>query len=131
MDPKEISKTIVAQLEAGWNNADGAQFALPFATQSDFVDIRGTLHPNSPAAAIGAEHDGIFASIYKGSRIRYEVAQATPIDTNTILAHARAELDAPVGPLAGKTNSTITLVLVQQEGDWKIRGFHNTLVFRH
>ncbi len=130
MNPKEISKTIAAQLETGWNNANGAQFALPFAAQSDFVDIRGALHPNSPAAVIGAEHDGIFASLYKSSKVKFSVIQANPIDTNTILAHIRASLDTPSGPLAGKTNSTITLVLVQQGGDWKIRGFHNTLVHR-
>ena len=131
MDPKEIMKTVLTHLEAGWNNADGAQFALPFAGYSDFVDIRGALHPNSPPAGIAGAHDGIFRSIYKGSRGKYELIQAVPIDNNTILAHARAELDAPVGPLAGKSNSTITLVLVQQEGAWKIRGFHNTLVVRH
>jgi hypothetical protein len=67
-------------------------------------------------------------SIYKDSKVIYQLLQAVPIGSQTILVNAQTELDAPFGPLAGKNFSTVTLILVQSEGTWKIRAFHNTLV---
>ena len=34
----------------------------------------------------------------------------------------------PSGPLAGELNGLATLVLVEQDGAWRIAVFHNTLV---
>jgi hypothetical protein len=49
---------------------------------------------------------------------------------SVILVHAQGQLQAPRGPLAGEHTSTISLVLVRpdQDADWRIEGFHNTLV---
>lgn len=45
-----------------------------------------------------------------------------------ILAHVRATLSAPGGPLAGEQASTITAVLLKNDDEWEITAFHNTLV---
>jgi uncharacterized protein (TIGR02246 family) len=37
----QIVSEIVNELEKGWNAADGAGFARPFAEDADFVNIRG------------------------------------------------------------------------------------------
>lgn len=128
MKALEISTTILKTLESGWNHASGTEYAKPFAELSDFVDIRGTLHKSSTKTYIGEAHQGIFGTIYKDSKVVYEPLQASYIDDNTIVAHAHTHLDAPVGPLVGKNSSTITMLLIQTEGEWKIRAFHNTLV---
>jgi uncharacterized protein (TIGR02246 family) len=39
-DRAELEK-IVRQLEAAWNAMDSAAFAVPFAAQTDLVNIRG------------------------------------------------------------------------------------------
>ena len=131
MDTKEITQNILQTLENGWNNADGREFAKPFADKSEFVDIRGTLYQNATPQYVGEAHQGLFMSIYKDSKIKYELAQSTLIDQNTILANARAALDAPTGPLAGKGTSTITMVITGSGDTWKIRAFHNTLVMKN
>ncbi len=130
MEPKEIAQRILKTLENGWNNASGTEFAQHFADRSEYVDIRGTLHQNSTPKLIGDEHDKLFVSLYTGSKVTFQLLQAMFIDQNTILVNAGAELDAPSGPLAGKNNSTITLVLIKSGNDWKIRAFQNTVVKR-
>jgi hypothetical protein len=47
---------------------------------------------------------------------------------NVILAHSTAVLRAPSGPLAGENSAVQSLVLVREGDEWKIAGFHNTLV---
>lgn len=131
MDTKEIAQNILKILENGWNNASGTEFARPFADKSEFVDIRGTLYQNATPQYVGEAHQGLFTSIYKDSKVNYELIQSMLIDQNTILANARATLDAPTGPLAGKGASTITLVVTNSGAAWKIRAFHNTLVMKN
>ena len=131
MEQEEISKTILKTLEDGWNNANGEESAKHFADNSEFVTIRGELHKNSTRQYLADAHQGLFKSIYKDSKVSYQLLQAMPIDNQTILVNARTELDAPGGPLAGKSYSTVTMVLVQRTGAWRIKAFHNTLVARN
>lgn len=127
METKQIADNILNTLESGWNNASGAEFSIPFADASEYVDIRGTLHASATPQQLGQAHQGLFMSIYKGSKVVYEQVKSTLIDENTIIAYANAELDAPLGPLAGKNGSTVSMVLVRNGDNWKIRSFHNTL----
>jgi len=132
-DPQQARSEVVAivqellhRLERAWNSADGDAFGAPFATDAEFVAIRGDLH--SGRAAIGAGHQQILDTIYAGSRLDYEVLRARPLDDRVILAHARGTLEAPSGPLAGRHASTATVVLVRRDQDFEIAAFHNTLV---
>lgn len=124
--PEKIARELVKQLEDGWNAADGEAFAKPFAEDADYVAIRGDYHRSREAIAKG--HQGIFDSIYKGSRVSYELLQARALTDDVILAHTRSELSAPSGPLAGDHSALFTLVLVRKDGGWQIAGFHNTLI---
>lgn len=121
-----IVAEIVGDLERAWNAADGAGFARPFAEDADFVNIRGE-HMRT-RAVIGRGHQAIFDTIYKGSMVRYEVAQVRGIAPGVLLAHVKATLKAPSGPLAGEHASLFTLVLALDQEAWRIAGFHNTLV---
>ena len=122
---REAAATIVKELEASWNAADGARFGVPFTDDADFVTIRGEHLRSREAIAKG--HQGIFDSIYKGSTVRYEVSSVRAIAQGVAVAQVKTELNAPTGPLAGMHNSLFTLVLVQQ-GAWRIAAFHNTLI---
>ena len=123
---REVVATIVQELEAAWNAADGARFGVPFTDDADFVTIRAEHLRGREAIAKG--HQGIFNSIYKGSTVSYELVGVRPIAPGALVAHVRTELNAPSGPLAGRHNSLFTIVLVQQQSDWRIAAFHNTLV---
>jgi uncharacterized protein (TIGR02246 family) len=109
VDPQSVARSFYATIESAWNAADGHRFGAPFSADTSFVDIRGVRHQGGPRE-IGASHQGIFDSIYKGSKIRYEVEAARALGDTVVLANARATLDAPTGPLAGIHQAVSTVV---------------------
>ena len=121
-----IVSDIVGELERAWNAADGAGFARPFTEDADFVNIRGDHFRTREV--IGKGHQAIFDTIYKGSVVRYQATDVRAIAPGVLVAHAKATLTAPTGPLAGQHGSLCTLVLVQHDNEWRIAAFHNTLV---
>src|SRR5262245_622972 len=123
-----IARAIMQRLEHAWNGADGAAFGEPFSTEADFVTIRGDLHTGRDAIAAG--HQQILDTIYAGSTIAYRVVQVRALGDGVLLAHARAALNVPDGPLAGEHASTITVVMVRQGDEYEITAFHNTLITR-
>lgn len=116
---------IVRQLEAAWNTMDGAAFAAPFASDADFVNIRGEHHQGRPAIAEG--HAAIFRTIYAGSRVHFTVESARLLRPEVALLHVRSVLDAPQGPLAGRHRACFSLAVTKEAGRWEIAAFHNTL----
>ena len=123
---ERIVSDLVRELEEAWNAADGAGFARPFAEDADFVNIRGEHLRTRDVIAKG--HQAIFNTIYAGSVVRYQVAGVREIAPAVLLAHVKATLKAPTGPLAGEHSSLFTLVLVQDHDTWSIAAFHNTLM---
>ena len=97
-----------------------------FAEDADFVNIRGEHFRTREVIAQG--HQAIFNTIYKDSVVRYDVIGARAIAPAVLLAHVKATLKAPMGPLAGEHSSMFSIVLVQDRDDWCITSFHNTLV---
>ncbi len=126
-DPMAVATKFYATIENAWNRGDGSAFGNAFGDATDFVDIRGVRHHGGPAD-IGADHQGIFDTIYKRSVIRYEAEQARSLGDGIVLANGRATLDAPGGPLAGMHHAVSTVVIVHMGGTWKATAFHNTLV---
>ena len=125
-NPATIAASLFQQAEDAWNAADGAAFGALFTEESDFVNIRGEHHRGSVAIARG--HQGIFDTIYRGSRVRYEPELARSVAPGTIVALAAATLEVPAGPLQGVLNARMTVVITEQDGRWLITAFHNTLV---
>ena len=116
---------IVAQLEAAWNAMDGPAFAAPFASDADFVTIRGEHFRGRPAIAAG--HSSIFRTIYAGSTNRLTVESARLLRADVALVHVHSVLDAPTGPLAGRHRARFSLVLTREPEGWVIAALHNTI----
>ena len=127
---EEIGRGVIRRLQDAWNAGDGAAFGEPFADDADFVDIRGIHHRGREAIVEG--HRGIFATIYRGSRVAYELEQARALGEDVVLAHSQGTLFAlaSAGPMAGEHRAMQSLVLVRRGGAWEIAGFHNTLVMQ-
>ena len=123
-DRAELGK-IVRQLEAAWNALDGAAFAVPFAAQTDFVNIRGEHFRGREAVAAG--HKALFNGIYAGSRVELTVENARLLRPEVALVRVRSVLDNPQGPLLGRHSSRFSMVLTKETGGWEIAAFHNTL----
>ena len=117
---------IMWKLEAAWNAGDGLAFAAPFAKDADFVNIRADRF--SGRETIAAGHDGIFRTIYAGSKNRFAIESIRMLRPDVAVAHVRAELTAPSGPLAGKHVAIFSAVLTRESDTWEIASFHNTLM---
>jgi uncharacterized protein (TIGR02246 family) len=128
MNPIQICESIAKHLEDAWNAGSGEKFAEPFTSTSDFVNIRGMFLSKASKQQVAHGHQHIFDTIYKGSTLQYNVTDAEFINEDTILAHIKSELDSDFAELGGIRNSIITIVLIQEEDEWKIRAFHNTLI---
>ena len=123
---QNVANQLIGRLEQAWNDADGRAYGEPFTADADFVDMRGEYHRGQEAIAAG--HQAIFDSIYKGSSIEYRLRRARELSDDVILAHSTAVLRVPSGPLAGEHGAVQSLVLVRGDEEWRIAGFHNTLV---
>jgi uncharacterized protein (TIGR02246 family) len=126
-DPTTVASEFYATLEKAWNDADGAAFAAPFSDDASFVDIRGETHDGG-RAELGAGHQAIFDSIYRGSVVRIALDGARAVGDNVVLARGRSTLDVPAGPLAGVINAVNSTVLVRADDEWRAASFHNTRV---
>jgi uncharacterized protein (TIGR02246 family) len=126
MAAQRIAEDLVSRLEQAWNAADGTAYGEPFTADADFVTIRGDVH--SGRSAIGAAHQQIFDTIYRGSTVRCGVLRTRDLDDQVIVAHVRNTLNAPSGPLAGEHGAMAMVVLVRAGDDWRIAAYHNTLI---
>ena len=117
-------EALVSRLEAAWNAADAAAFAAEFTADADFVNVRGDY--SSGRSAIAQGHAAIWTSIYAGSTLRYSLSRLRPLAPGVLIAHLDAHLRVPAGPLAGEINAIPSLVLVDDDGAWRIAAFHNT-----
>jgi uncharacterized protein (TIGR02246 family) len=126
VDDERMVSDLIAVLENAWNRGDGSAFAQPFAQDADFVNIRGEHFRTREVIAKG--HQGIFNTIYKGSVVRFQVTGVRAIAKGILLAHVKAALKAPTGPLAGEHRSLFTVVLAEGQDAWRIEAFQNTLI---
>lgn len=124
-EPAPVAASLLQHLQDAWNAADGAAFGAVFTEDCDFVDVRGDHHQG--AIAVGAGHQGIFDTIYRGSVVEYAAESAREIAPGVIVAVAGARLECPSGPLQGVNRSRLTVVLVESAGTWSVAAFHNTL----
>lgn len=124
--PATIAAPIVERLQQAWNAADGRAFAAPFADDTDFVEIRGGHHRGAEAVARG--HEAIFSTIYAGSTVDLQLEAARTVAPGAVVAVVGSTLQVPAGPMAGVNQARMTMVIVEQEDDWYITAFHNTLV---
>jgi uncharacterized protein (TIGR02246 family) len=120
------AQAVMQRLERAWNDADGAAFGEPFSTEANFVTIRGDL--NTGRDAIAADHQKIFDTIYAGSTVAYRVMHARALDDQIVLAHIRATLNVPGGPMAGERRTIISAVFVKHDDGYEITALQNTQI---
>jgi uncharacterized protein (TIGR02246 family) len=126
MIDQQQAETLVKALEDAWNGGDGRRYAAPFADDADFVTVAG-LHARG-RQAIADNHDRIFSTIYKSSRVSMSVEQLRSIGSGLSLLHIGATLEIPGGPLAGTMQALMTTVVDNSDGQPAIVSLHNTIV---
>ncbi len=114
----------VGQMVKGWNAGSGAEFAKPFAEDSDYVVING-MHLKGHAANAEA-HQRIFDTIYKNSTLAYTVEQIRFLRPDVAVVHVSGLLKVTQGDATQDHNARITLVMTKNKGKWEIAAFQNT-----
>ena len=82
---------LVRLLEDAWNSSNSQRFASVFAEDTDFITVMGK-HYNG-RGPIGAGHQAIFDTIYKGSRNRYTIEGVRFIRPDVVVVFVRALLE--------------------------------------
>ncbi|HET7462786.1 MAG TPA: SgcJ/EcaC family oxidoreductase [Longimicrobium sp.] len=117
---------IVQAMQDAWNAGDGAAFTAPFTDDADFVNVYG-MHARG-RDEIRRGHEFILKGPYAGSVNRYVLESVRLPRPDTALAHVRATLQVPAGPLAGEHQARYSMVLLHDGGRWQVTAFHNTFV---
>ena len=118
-------EAVLRRLEAAWNAGDATAFGAAMAEDADFVTIRAD-HLRGRHAIV-ASHAHIFSTIYAGSRNQIELESTRGLGEDTTVVHARSVLTAPTGPLAGRSEATLSAVMLRKAETWQITSFHITL----
>lgn len=126
MISQDQAQALAAQLQDAWNAGDGAAFAAPFAEDADFVTVAG-MHAHG-RQEIADNHDRIFSTVYKGSRVSMRLAQLRELPGGLTLMHLAPTLEVPEGPMAGTMNALMTIVIDGSGAAPQIVALHNTIV---
>ena len=124
LDRTEIT-SVIQQMEDGWNAGDAKAFAAPMSEDIDFITIRAD-HLYGRQAVIDSHLD-VLATFYAGSTNHFNVEALRMLREDVALAHVRAVLESPSGPLKGRHEATYSLVLTRENGMWEATSFHITL----
>jgi uncharacterized protein (TIGR02246 family) len=116
----------VEQMQKGWNMKSGAEFAKPFAENSDYVVING-VHIKG-RAGIAEGHQRIFDTVYKDSSVVITVKQIRFLRPDVAVVHAESALTFKTGGEEKKGSGIITLVMTKENGIWQIAAFQNTSI---
>ncbi len=114
----------VEQLAKGWSMKSGAEFAKPFAEDSDYVVVNGT-HIKGRAAN-AESHQRIFDTIYKDSSIVPIVKQIRFLRPDVAVVHGESNLTFKINGEEKKGKGLVTLVMTKEKGKWSIAAFQNT-----
>lgn len=123
-DEKAI-RANVEQMVRGWNMKSGAEYAKPFAADSDYVVING-IHIKGRAAN-AAGHQQIFDTIYKDQDIAATVEQIRFLRPDVAVVHVLAERYLK-SDRNRTTKARLTLMMVKNGGKWEIAAFQNTQI---
>ena len=117
----------VEQMAKGWNMKSGAEFAKPFAEDSDYVVVNG-MHVKGRAANAEA-HQRIFDTIYKDSSIVPTIKQIRFLRPDVAIVHVESNLTFRTAAGEEKKGSgMITLVMTKEKRKWSIAAFQNTAI---
>lgn len=123
-DEKAI-RANVEQMVKGWSAKNGAEFAKPFAENSDYVVVNG-MHIKGHAANAAA-HQQIFDTIYKEQDIAAAIEKIRFVRPDVAVVHVHSER-FPKSERNKIIKARITMVMVKNDGKWEIEAFQNTQI---
>ncbi|HET6710186.1 SgcJ/EcaC family oxidoreductase [Amycolatopsis sp.] len=121
---------VLGRLADAWNSGDAAAYGRLFTEDADYVTFFGVNFPGREA--IESSHRALFEGPLRGSKLTGSPDGAAKVrfvrpDVAVAVADGGSSLTgAEVGD-QGRA-STVSFVLVREEGEWLITAFQNTRV---
>ena len=127
-DHSIIVELIEHQAQA-WNSGDSHAFASSFTAEGCFVNVLGAI--SYGRAPFEAQHEKIFTTIYKGSKIKLPIRRVLFLRHDVALVDIDAVLEdcvhLPPGLVStdGIVRTRLQEVLVKEGDSWWVASFHN------
>jgi uncharacterized protein (TIGR02246 family) len=125
-------EAILTRQSAAWGAGDAGAFAADTQEGVVFTNVVGMF--SIGRAPFIAQHEHIFSTIYKGSRMEQEIVAITLVRPDVAIVDTLTKLvDAPHRPpgielIDGAVRSRLEQVMVKDGSQWKVASFHNVAV---
>jgi uncharacterized protein (TIGR02246 family) len=123
-------RAVLGRLTEAWNSADAAAYGRLFTEDADYVTFFGLNFPGREA--IESSHRTLFEGPLKGSKLTGQLGAAAKVrfvrpDVAVVVVGGGSSLTGADNADEGR-DSTVSFVLVQEDGEWLITAFQNTRV---
>jgi uncharacterized protein (TIGR02246 family) len=123
-------RAVLGRLTQAWNDGDAAAYGRLFTEDADYVTFFGLNMPGR--ARIEDGHRALFEGPLKGSKLTGRLDVGTKVrfvrpDVAIAVAGGGSSLTGADTTDDGRA-STVSFVLVQEDGEWLITAFQNTRV---
>jgi uncharacterized protein (TIGR02246 family) len=117
---------VLGKLVDAWNAGDADAYGELFTEDADYVTFFGVTMPGR--ATITEGHRALFEGPLKGSKLDGRGVPPKVRFLRPDVAIVVANGGSSVGDVEGPRDSTLTYVLVEESGGWRIASFQNTRV---
>ena len=119
-------RRLVDQFVEGWNMADGAACARPFAENADFTAVNGIRVRGRDLIARG--HDDILSTIFRGTRLTAAIHSIEFLRPDVASVDATLRL-TPAGQTWLPKYTCCGMIVTEEGGEWSIAVFRNLVPF--
>lgn len=123
-------RAVLDRLAEAWNSADAAAYGRLFTEDADYVTFFGLNFPGREA--IESSHRALFEGPLKGSKLTGQLGASAKVrfvrpDVAVVVVGGGSSLTGADTTDEGR-ESTVSFVLVEEDGEWLITAFQNTRV---
>jgi uncharacterized protein (TIGR02246 family) len=123
-------RAVLGRLTEAWNSADAAAYGRLFTEDADYVTFFGLNFPGREA--IESSHRALFEGPLKGSKLTGQLGASAKVrfvrpDVAVAVVGGGSSVSGADTADEGR-ESTVSFVLVQEDGEWLITAFQNTRV---
>ena len=125
-------EAVLTRQSAAWEAGNAGAFAADAQEGVLFTNVVGMF--SIGRAPFIAQHEHIFSTIYKGSRMEQEIVAITLVRPDVAIVDTLTKVvDAPHRPpgvelIDGALRSRLEQVMVKDGTEWKVASFHNVAV---
>jgi uncharacterized protein (TIGR02246 family) len=123
-------RAVLGRLTEAWNSADATAYGRLFTEDADYVTFFGMNFPGREA--IENSHRALFEGPLKGSKLTGQLGASAKVrfvrpDVAVVVAGGGSSVTGADTADEGR-DSTVSFVLVREDGEWLITAFQNTRV---